>query len=226
MSRRDSRERDTTSSLVYGGVPRAHLMPPEVALRRREAGVRRALIAGILVVVLVVAAGIAGSFWFSGQAGERLAEERRTTEELLATQLQYSEVSRLQSQARTIDAQRAELLGVEVLWQEELAPYLGVLGGAVVTTLTVQSNAPFAPPLALEGPLRAPRVATVSMTVQTAESPPAPQWLRDFALVDTYADASISTVVADDDGFLSTITINLNESALSNRANDGGEDES
>ena len=215
MSRRDSRERETTGTLVYGGVPRARLMPPEVAIRRREAGVRRSLIAGLLLVVLLVAAGVVGGLWFSGQAEQRLAEERRVTEELLATQLQFSEVSRVQAQARSITEQRDELLGVEVRWREVLAPYLAVLEGGQVDTIAVQSNAPFSPPLATDGPLRSPRVATVSLTVVSTDSPPAPQWLRAFALVDTYADASISTVVAEDAGFLTTITLNLNQAALS-----------
>ena len=216
MSRRDGRQRDA-GSLVYGGVPRVDLMPPEVAIRRREAGVRNSLIAGVVVVVLLVAGGVAASVWFAAQAEDRLAAERQLTEELLATQLQYSEVRSVQSQINQIVQQRDELLTVDLLWRDEIAPYLAPLGGATVDAISVSSNAPFSTPLGLDGPLRAPRVATVSFSVSTDGVPEAAAWLRAFALVETYSDASIDTVVAEDGGYLSTITLNLNELALSER---------
>ena len=55
MSRQQSR--DASSALVYGAIPRAQLMPPEVALRRRESSRRRGLIA-LVVATFVFLAGV------------------------------------------------------------------------------------------------------------------------------------------------------------------------
>ena len=77
MSGRDAREQST---VVFGAVPRAHLMPPEVALRRKESARRRGLVAIVALVVVLVVGAVAASFWYAAQAEARLAAERQVTE--------------------------------------------------------------------------------------------------------------------------------------------------
>ena len=215
MSRRDQRDQ---GALVYGGIPRANLMPPEVALRRKESARRRGLIVLAGAVVAVTVAGVVGSYLYAGAAEQRLADERRTTEQLLATQLEYVEVTQIRSQLQSVIDVRRQLAGVEVLWREQLAPYLAVLSATeIVDSLTFESNSPAEPLIGVTGPLRQPRVATVTMIILTVE-PPAPQrWYRAWERLETFADASIDSVTLLQSGYETTVTINLNDVALSQR---------
>lgn len=215
MSKRDKGE---SGALIYGGVPRANLMPPEVGVRRKEAARRRSLVALGGLVAAATIAGVVASFLFAAAAEQRLADERRITEQLLATQLEYTEVTQVRADLQLISELRTQLAGVEVLWADALAPYLGAFGPEVaITSLTVQGQAPAQPPLGIAGPLRQERVATVSVIVATPDVPTPAVWLRAWKRIDTYADASVEVITNADSGYTTSITINLNPTALSGR---------
>lgn len=215
MSRRDQRDQ---GALIYGGIPRANLMPPEVALRRKDLARRRALLVAAGAVVAVTIAGVVGSFLYAGAAEQRLAEERRITEQLLATQLEYSEVVVIRNQLLAITDVRSQLAGVEVLWAESFAPYLAVLTpDEVVDSVNFFSNSPAEPLIGVQGPLRSPRVASATMVVRTTTLPNPQLWMRAWEGLDTYADASIDSITLLQEGYETTVTINLNETALSQR---------
>ena len=223
MSRRDSRE---TGALVYGGVPRAHLMPPEVALQKKERGRRRGLITAVIAVVAITVAGVVGSFLVAANAEAQLAEERRTTEQLLAQQLDYTEVTLVRAQLLSITEVRDQLGTLEVSWREELGPYLSVLSSdETIDSLSFAANSPAEPPLGLTGPLRSPRVATVTIVVLSAALPQPQNWYRAWESIDTFADASINVVTLSQRGYETTVTINLNERALAQGVADEGADE-
>lgn len=223
MSRRDGRE---TGALVYGAVPRAHLMPPEVALQKKERGRRRGLVTTVIGVVALTVAGTVASYVFAASVEAQLAAERRVTEQLLASQLEFAEVTQVRGQLQSIIDVRGQLSTVEVLWEETLTPYLSVLSASEqVKSLTFQSDSPAEPPLGIAGPLRSPRVATVRLIVVTAELPRPYVWYREWEQLETYADASIDSVTLLQDGYETTVTINLNELALSQRFADEEETE-
>lgn len=223
MSRRDGRD---AGALVFGGVPRAHLMPPEVALQKKERGRRRGLVTAVIGVVLLTVAGIVGSTFVAVTAELRLADERRTTEQLLATQLEFAEVTQVRGQLQSIADVRAQLGTVEVLWQDQISPYLAVLSPAeAVESLAFEAEAPAEPAFTLTGPLRSPRVATIRMVIVTAELPAPYAWYRAWEKLETFADASIDSITLLDRGYETTVTINLNELALSQRFSDTEETE-
>lgn len=215
MSRRDQREQ---GALIYGGIPRAHLMPPEVAERRKELRRRRRLIAATVVVIAITLGGVLGSYWYAAGAEARLADERRTTEQLLATQLEYSEVIQVQNELSSISGLRASLGAVEVLWDSALDPYLAVFSSdEVVESLAFRGGSPTEPSIGTAGPLRQPRVAAVTFTVVTA-TPPAPWgWLRAWEGLETFADASIDQITLLGEGYQTIVTVNLNSQVLSQR---------
>ena len=217
MSRQQSRT--ATSPLVYGAIPRAQLMPPEVAMRRRESSRRRGLIALVALVLALVVGGIVASTWLAAAAQQRLEAERATTQELLAEQLQYVELLGIQQRLDAVVAQREALAGVEVLWREELRPFLDVLDSSeIVEAITAEGNAPFEPPLTQEGPLRSARAATVILTVATTESPSPSRWLRAWEQLEGFADASIDSIAVDgDEGYLTIVTLNLSSSVLADQ---------
>lgn len=215
MSRRENRD---TGALVYGGVPRVHLMPPEVELRRKELGRRRGLIAATGAVLTITVAGVIGSYLYAANAEARLADERRITEQLLATQLEYAEVVRVRSQLAAITSVRASLASVEVLWQPVLAPYLSQFGPSeTIERLTFQGQVPAEPALGTGGPLRQPRVAAVQLVITTAGQPDPTRWLRAWESIETFADSSIDSILLLEDRYETTITLNLNQTALSQR---------
>lgn len=215
MSRRDGRE---TGALVYGGVPRAHLMPPEVALQKKERGRRRGLVTAVIAVIALTVAGIVGSTFIATASEAQLAAERKTTEDLLATQLQFAEVTQVRGQLQSITDVRAQLAAVEVLWRESVTPYLSVLSAAEqVESLGFRSDAPAEPALGVTGPLRAPRTATIRLVITTVEVPTPYTWFRSWEKIDTFADASIDSITSQQDGYETAVTINLNDLALAQR---------
>lgn len=112
MSRAQDRE---LTPLILSGVPRASLMPAEVALRKREAVRRRGLISIVVLAVLVVAGAIVAATFYAADAEARLAAERAVTEQLLAEQLSYQEVLEVRGQLADILAQRQAVTEREVL---------------------------------------------------------------------------------------------------------------
>lgn len=218
MSR--SRERDTTA-LVLGGVPRAHLMPLEVAQGKKDAARRRGLISIMALAAIVVAVGVAASFWFAAQAEARLAEERAATEQLLAEQLTYSEVLEVRGQLSGILEQRLSVTEREILWRDIATPYLrivsadGVLESATLTTAALGD-----PALLRQDPLRTQSVATMVLTVSTPGLPQPYRWLRAFETLPTHGDTSLDTITGEEGFYLTTVTINLNAQALSGRLTD------
>lgn len=219
MSGRDAREQPT---VVFGAVPRAHLMPPEVALRRKESARRRGLVAIVALAVLLVAGGVAASFWYAAQAESRLAAERQVTEQLLATQLEYSEVTQVRSQLERIRGVSERLGATEVLWRDVVTPYLNALTDEeLVDAITITGTDPNGPALGLADPLRFPRIATITMSVLTEDVPEPYRWVRSWEQLETFADASIDTILEDDGPYLTTVTINLDQAALSGRWLDG-----
>ncbi len=217
MSRRDKAD---AGALIYGGIPRANLMPPEVGLRRRESARRRSLIALSGLVTIIVIAGVVASFLYAAAAEQRLADERRVTDELLATQLEYAEVTQVRADLQTIVDLRSELAGVEVLWADVVAPYLSVLSAdsSTVSEVTVRSEEPAQPRLGVAGPLRQPRVATITLIVTTQDVPQPWLWIRAWERLETFADASIDRVTLNEgQSYDVAITINLDMKALSQR---------
>lgn len=221
MSKRDKAD---AGALVFGGVPRARLMPPEVAFRRKESARRRSLVALTALVAAVTVAGIVGAFLAAAAAEQRLAEERRLTEQLLAQQLEFSEVTQVRADLQIIADLRQQLGVVDVLWLDALAPYFSPFtDGSSVQALTVSGDAPAQPQLGVTGPLREPRVATISMTVVTPGQPTPWLWFRAWEQIPTFADASIDRITLSDSGYDTVVTINLNAEALSGRFAEDGE---
>lgn len=207
-------------AVVFGGVPRVDLMPPEVAQGRRDARTRRTLGSLVLLVLALTAAGAIVASWWAGQAQQRLTDARNETLRLQQERLAYSEVTQLQSRIDAIIDQRQALAAGEVLWQDTVDPLLAIVtaDGGVAQQVQIVGSAPGAEPLGVTGPLRQPRVASVTLEVQTPELPDGPGWLRSLASNPTVADASIDSIVGDPEaGYSTRITINVGENAYSGR---------
>lgn len=213
-------KRQTTDAVLYGGLATVNLMPPEVAQRKRDRKVARNLGMLVLVVAVIVAGGVAASAWLAAESATRLDAERSTTIQLQQERLKYSEVTQVKARIATIDENRANLAQTEILWSGELAPVLDVFAssGGAVTQAQVRGQSPGAEGLGVAGPLREPRVATLSLSVQTEGLPDSSAWLRALAELAIVADASVDSVSgAPSEPYTTTMTVNIGVEALSGR---------
>lgn len=219
MSRAQDRD---LAPLVLSGVPRANLMPAEVALRKREAVRRRGLISIVVLAALVVAGGIVAATFYAADAEARLAAERAVTEQLLGEQLSYQEVLEVRGQLADILAQRQAVTEREVLWRTIAEPYLAILAvDGTLESATLTTAAIADPALLRQDPLRLLPTATMVLTVNTPGLPAPYSWLRAFELLPGYGDASLDSITLEEDGtYMTTVTVNLSPDALSGRLTD------
>ncbi|WP_439565718.1 hypothetical protein [Microcella sp.] len=219
MSRAQDRE---LAPLTLSGVPRASLMPAEVALRKREAVRRRGLISIVVLAVLVVAGAIVAATLYAANAEARLAAERAVTEQLLGEQLSYQEVLEVRGQLADILAQRQAVTEREVLWRTIAEPYLAILAAdGTLEAATITTAAIADPVLLRQDPLRVLPTATMVLTLNTAGLPAPYSWLRSFETLPAYGDAALDSIVLQADGtYMTTVTVNLSSEALSGRLTD------
>jgi hypothetical protein len=219
MSRAQDRE---LAPLILSGVPRASLMPAEVALRKREAVRRRGLISIVVLAVLVVAGAIVAATFYAADAEARLAAERAVTEQLLAEQLSYQEVLEVRGQLADILGQRQSVTEREVLWRTIAEPYLAILAADGTLESATLTTAAIADPVLLrQDPLRVLPTATMVLTLNTPGLPAPYVWLRGFETLPAYGDAALDSIVLQEDGsYMTTVTVNLSSEALSGRLTD------
>ncbi len=152
-------------ALELGGIPRVHLLPPEIEGQRRDKAVRRSLLRGLVAAVLLVIVAIGGvSLLLSTAIVNQATEQAQGS--LLATQLKkYSAVIGIQSQVDAITT--AQPVGVtgEILWAPFIASVQATLPtGTAITSFTASLDA-----VGDDGttkPLVGDHIATISVTAQ------------------------------------------------------------
>lgn len=209
---------------LVGGVPRANLLPPSIYVAEKTAAARKGAVTVIVATLVIAVAGAGAAFWYAGDRQSALAAEQRTTDDLLAQQLQYTEVRLLEQQITTAEAARVLAVSPEIDWRE----YLGYIQaslpeGTTVTSFDLTSGSvttPFAPP---SDPLQGPRVAQLSFVAVSPELPDVSQWIDNLAEVPGFQDATPSSLRNDESGWTATIVMHVNAQALSGRFADAEE---
>lgn len=212
---------------VLGGVPRADLLPPEVHQRGKAAAVKRML--GMLIVLALLVVGgayAAASFYANGAQAQLLAAQART-DELLQEQLEYADVTRVTTLLNGSTEARAIGTAGEVVWADALETVRTYFpAGTVYTAIAASSNSAWAAPLVPNGPLRQPRIGTISITIISPLVFDATAVARRLVEVEGYADATIDLVEVLATGQCkATMTLNLGDGALAHRFDGLGEDE-
>ncbi len=219
MSRREGGSAaPKTAGLVVGGIPRIDLLPPEVRARLRSRTVRRGL--GVLVVAVVVAtgAGTALAMLNAAASASALAAEQARTQDLLAQQLEYVEVTQLANAKAGIE--QALLVGssTEILWPA----YMEAIGstlppGTAITSINVTSSSPITlvPQPAL--PLQVPRVATVVLAVSAPDLATVSAWISRLPDLPGFADATLASITPGEGGVIANVTLNVTDAAFANR---------
>ncbi len=213
-----SRRGDGGQALVLGGEPRVDLLPVEIRDRAKSRATRRTLVLLVVLAVVVAGAGYAAASFLSLQATGRLEAEQARTQDLLAQQLEYAEVTEIQQQIVVISG--AKILGTasEVLWDGVHEQLAGALpGGTAIEDASYDGFAPWEPAPTPAGPLRGTSVGTVKLTVTSPGVSEVTAWLRSVRDLPFVADATLDSSIDEEGAFTSTVTVNVDVSALANR---------
>lgn len=202
-----------------GGVPRANLLPPSVlAARKARQDVRRILLALIVTVVLALAASGVSAVRAAGAAAQ-LDAERARTNALLAQQAEFGEVSALEASIDRLNSARVTLGATDVDWAAYLTgiratlPEGVVLTGATVSTIT--AGAPAAVDADGNPVADAGYVATLQLTVGSADLASVPSWADRLAALPAVVDATLLSVTQGDAGYVSVVSLGVDEQIYS-----------
>ena len=204
--------------LRLGGEPAVNLLPPEVAQRAKAKRTRQVLSLLVVGSVLIVGAGYGVAFSRSVASQAELVGAQDRTQALLTEQLEYADATRATGLIASAENARELGASTEVLWDDAIDAVKTYLpDGARIASATMSAPAPWETELLPAGPLREARVATVTFVVTSQAQLDATGIIRNLRGLEGFADASPDLVIADDDGFTTTITLNLNSDALSGR---------
>jgi len=205
------------ASLILGGMPRVHLLPREVGEGQKSRALRRRLLAGLVIVVVLAILATVGATFALFTANAQLANEQSRSALLASSRTKFGDVTRLQGQVDQIVTSQPLADAGEILW----APYLQQIQASLPADMTITaftaSTATAATVTAPDG-LSPNHVADVKIT---ADSPQLPisDWLDNLAKVKGVVAAQPGSVTLVEDTGRYTVEVDLlvNSDALSNR---------
>jgi hypothetical protein len=214
----DSRTRHVGTSAL-GGEPRVSLLPAEVNDFHRAQAMRRKLGVAIVMVLLVVAAAIGGSYYLSVSAEQARDTARATSADLLAQQAQFADLRAAENGIALVQAGQQVGASTEIDWTDYLLKLQQTLpAGVQVNTVTIDSASPFIDYSQSTVPLQGSRVATLSFGAVSPTLPSIPDWLDGLKTLVGFADAVPDSVVINpDDSYTVNITMHINSEAFSKR---------
>lgn len=112
----------------------ADLTPPELIASRRLRVVRRLMIVGLALVVVLCAGGYAFAIWDNGQAANGLTAEQDRTTTLIAQQRRYSGVTVARGAIADVSTQLAGLMAGDV----NVGALVGSVVGALPQGMTIE----------------------------------------------------------------------------------------
>ena len=201
--------------LPLGGEPRVQLLPQSVRDRVKFAALRRRLGMLVVLAIVVVGGGYAFAFLQNFTAQQQLETARQQTQAVLAEQAQYSEGSRAAAQLAGIKAAQTGVTANEIVWDDVLDAIRGMLPeGTTLDEANVVVQAPWEPALAVEGPLRMPRLATLTLSFVGPNIIDPVATTTRLSTLTGYVDARS---VATDGGFKTIVRVMLSADATSGR---------
>lgn len=210
--------RKSDSGLVLGGDPRVELLPPEVALREKARGMRRLSIMVLVLVLLIVGGGYGVALYRNATEQAALSAAQAETAQLAAYAQKYAKVTSINDLIANVNEARTLGASTEVMWARVIDAVQSTLpAGASIESATMKGRAPWEPVLVPAGPLRAPLVATLSIIIASPTILNATTIVRSLVNVPGFADATPDSVTEESNVFHTTVTLNIDEKALSGR---------
>jgi hypothetical protein len=212
-------ERPAAITRRFDAEPRVQLLPPFVAQRAKA---RSAARLGVMFVILGIA--IAGGMFVLGffriaSAGIALADASAETQNILQQQNEYRIATDTAQMVQQTSETQLVATSYEIDWADLLLNVQSFLpAGGTIQNVTATNQAPWAASLAIEDPLRTPRIASIEIVVNTASIPEAVALVERLRDLDGFADAVLTTSAVGVDGrATTTIVLTLSTEAVSGR---------
>lgn len=203
------RAKNSSDSLVVGGVPRVHLLPPEIELLKRARSQRKGLLGGLIVVIAVVVLGFGAATFALIGANASLATEQARATAYVAASNEYSPVLEVQRQMSNITAAQPLAAAGEISWQPFLVSVKETLpAGMSVTDFEARLDSATEQGAVATTPLAAPHIATLDITTTTSTMPIS-DWLDRLKSVKGYVDATPGNVNLDQSTGVYTVQVQL-----------------
>jgi hypothetical protein len=210
-----------TRDIFVAAEPRVQLLPPSVRLREKNRRTRRLLVLLIVLSLTVVAGGLSFGYYRAIESRLALEAAQARTADLLQQQAAYADASRIAGLVvATGDAQKLLTSG-EVDWAAVMADLESYLPAqAAIAGATLTAPAPWEPPLVPEGPLRAERVATITLVIESSDYDMAARFIAAVQADESVADARIMSSAKEGSTYLTTVSLTLNDTVLLTRFDD------
>jgi hypothetical protein len=211
--------RGRAKGIVLGAEPRANLLPPEVHQADRARSVRRIFVMLAILAVVVVGGGYAASAFRAAQAQGGLDVANARTLTLQQEMAKYADATSLSNLVKTVTSAQQVAVSKEVLWNTHYDAIVSLLpAGVTLVSGTMVGQSPWDAAMTTNGPLRVPRVATISFVLSSANIIDETTIVRRLSELGGFGDASADnlTVIADGNYSLA-VTLNLSSDALSGR---------
>lgn len=213
-----SRVEVSMAGLVLGGEPRVELLPPEVRQQERARGMRRLSAIAVMAVLVLALGGYGVAGFHNARAQADLAAAQARTGVIQAERARYAKVTTTAERIADIPAARTLGASTEILWPDLMASIRSSLPpGVVIESATMKGRAPWDAELVPGGPLRQPRIATLTLVITSPTIFDATAIVRSLVVVPGFADATPDTVAGTANGYSTTVTLNVNDRALSGR---------
>lgn len=204
--------------LVLAGEPRVQLLPPSVRAKERVRDAQRLLLVTVVGAVAVAAATYGFGVFSAATAQAALASAQNQTQLVVAQQAKYRAGADAASAVAAIQQTQRVGTSLEVLWAPLIRQIRGSLpAGTELTGVTATGQTPWGAALVPEGPLRAPRIASVSLVISSPSVPDMAAITAALRALPGYADSSVQSTVASSSGTSTTISLTLGSAALSGR---------
>ena len=170
-------------------LPQVNLLPPEIRAKRAAGVATRWLIIAVLTTVALVALGTLFTMQLRSVAEDELATARIATEDLLAEQMTYSEVTPMLTALANQRLARSLTYSTEVEWADYLTAFEAVLPPA--TSISTAAVTRIDPGTTLAA-LNQPAIAVLTFTGHTATVPDQAAWIDALNSLTGFADARVT----------------------------------
>jgi len=205
--------------LVLAGEPRVQLLPPSVLAREKVRSAQRLLLLAVVGALAIAAAAYGFGAFTAASAQAQLLAAQNQTQLVVAQQSKYQASAHVASTVTAIRQAQQVGTSLEVLWSPLLSQIRASLPeGTQLSGVTATGQTPWGAALSPEGPLRAPRIAVLSLVVSSPAAPDIAAITSALRALPGYADSAVQSTVATSDGTTTTtISLTLGAHALSGR---------
>ncbi|WP_175987811.1 hypothetical protein [Microbacterium tenebrionis] len=210
-------------SANVASVARVDLIPPIIEVRRTENARIRGLMAGLVGLAVVVAAGSLAASFLANGSEQTLAKEQALSAQLIVEQNRYTEVANVRALLGDYEIAAMSALYSEADWSRIMRELDGAmpdgvtLASEVITVKGVLGAAASSTAVATAG-LDSPGVIEITFTATASVFDSPTPLLNRLQELTGYASATVDAVAGDDEGYLITGVIQLNSSALGGTA--------